>query len=91
MLLDPSANGAEYNSQGQALSTAKHVPPGWKNNNVRALKSDVRYRHTIYCALPVLSNFTPIVPGATLPRYAQHLPLAITVRAVGAAEVALQS
>jgi len=59
-----SAKGAEYDSQGQALSGAKRVAPGYKESkDYKALK--VRNYHRHLCRSFRASQTTMVVPGAT--------------------------
>jgi len=58
-----SAEGAQYDSQGQAPSNARRVAPGQLNNLIRALK--VRNTNARYFALSELNAYLCSYPGAT--------------------------
>ena len=72
-----SANGAEYESQGQARSEAERVAPGNRQSNVPALKGRNSLR---------ISAFQASISGAygNPGRRASRLPWAFIYRAVGA-------
>ena len=72
-----SANGAEYESQGQARSEAERVAPGNRQSNVPALKGRNSLR---------ISAFQASISGARGKpgRRASRLPWAFIFRAVGA-------
>jgi len=59
-----SAEGAKYDSQGQAPSAARRVGPGSKNNNLEALKE--RNNRPWDFALSVLYLVIFSTPGATV-------------------------
>jgi hypothetical protein len=80
-----SAEGAEYESQGQARSEAERVAPGRKESMKRALK--VRNIIVSYCALSELQVPLFLLPRGDASRFARRLPLAVIFRAFGATRV----
>src|SRR5215218_6175654 len=75
-----SAKGAEYDSQGQAPSTARRVAPG-KQEPIEGSTESAKYDRD-YFALSELHNRSPFTQG----RRALRLPLAIIFRAFGAVQ-----
>src|SRR6476619_560664 len=77
-----SANGAEYESQGQARSEAKRVAPGDRiNKKPLALKG----RNTVVLFRPFRPRrFALFATRGDALRFASRLPLAFIFRAVGA-------
>jgi len=75
-----SANGATYESQGQARSEAKRVAPG-KHTEIAAPRPE----RPKYSALSGLNASFILVTRGDVLRSASHLPQAFIFRAFGAA------
>jgi len=74
------AKGADYESQGQVPSKARHVAPGWRmHEQTRPERPKYRVLRA-FSAGPYSVSFT----RGDVPRFARHLPLAFIFRAVGA-------
>jgi hypothetical protein len=76
-----SANGAEYESQGQVRSKAEHVAPGYQEHTVSRPEGPKLSR-----AITPLQGwkFFIVFPRGHALRFASRLPLAYIFRAVGA-------
>jgi len=81
-----SAEGAQYDSQGQALSAAKRVAPG-PSTNRRESPERGGIRRPVYFGLSGLASLFVVVTRGDALRCAQRLPLAIIFRAFGASQI----
>ena len=82
-LMAHSANGAKYDSQGQAPSEARRVAPGYQIRLQESTES-AKYDRWLFRSFRASRVMTLYTRGDALSS-AQRLPLAIIFRAVGAA------